>query len=140
MAHRFRGFAIILYAALLAGVMQACGGPSVVPLDALPSDSSQGENLAYSVATKAACGSLDKLDPAGTQGTWHFTCQKGATSYDIAVFGGDASRRSGLKALQDAGDPFVAKGYYAVTIAPSGASKDAAAGASPISSLLDPFR
>ena len=139
MAHQFRRYAVILCAALLVGATQACG-PSVVPLDTLPNNSSQAEDLAYSVATKASCGSLEGLDPAGTQGTWHFTCQRGAASYDIGVFGGDGSRQSGLKSLQDAGHPFVAKGYYAVTVVPSGSSKEEALGASPSPSLLDPFK
>lgn len=134
-----RRFAGILAVVLLIGVTQACG-PSEVPLDTLANDSSQAENLAYSVAINAGCGSFEDLDPAGTQGTWHFTCQRGATSFDIGVFGGDDSRRSGLKSLQDAGHPFLAKGYYAVTVVPSGSSKEEALGASPSPSLLDPFK
>jgi hypothetical protein len=139
MTRPFRRFAGILAAVLLVGVTQACG-PSVVPLDTVANISSQAENLAYSVASQAGCGSFEDLDPAGTQGTWHFTCQRGATSYDMVVFGGDDSRQSGLKSLQDAGHPFVAKGYYAVTILPSGSSKEEALGASLSPSLLDPFK
>jgi hypothetical protein len=139
MTRPFRRFAGILAAVLLVGVTQACG-PSVVPLDTLPNNSSKAENLAYSVAANAGCGSFEDLDPAGTQETWHFACQRSTTSYDIVVFGSDDSRRSGLKSLQDAGHPFVAKGYYAVTVAPSGSSKEEALGASPSPSLLDPFK
>lgn len=132
-------FAGILAPILLVGVTQACG-PSVVPLDTLAKDGSQAQNLAYSVASKAGCGSFEGLDAAGTQGTWHFTCQRSADVYDIEVFGSDDSRRSGVQSLQDAGEPFAAKGYYAVTVAPSGTSKDEALRASPSQTLLDPFK
>jgi hypothetical protein len=124
---------------LLVGVTQACG-PSVMPLDTLANSRSQAENLAYSVATKAGCGSFEDLDPAATQETWHFACQRSTDAYDIAVFGSDDSRRSGLQSLQGAGRPYLAKGYYAVTVALSGISKEAALRASPSQSLLDPFK
>jgi hypothetical protein len=133
---RFAGtFATVL----LVGATQACG-PSVVALDTLANDSSQAEKLAYSVASQAGCASFEGLDPAGTQATWHFTCQRSPAAYDIVVFGSEDSRRSGLKSLQDAGNPYVAKGYYAVTVAPSGTSKAEALRASPSQTLLDPFK
>lgn len=128
-----------LAAVLLVGVTQACG-PSVVAPDTLAANGSQAESLAYSVATRAGCGSLENLDPAVTREPWHFTCQTSTATYDIVVFGNDDSRRAGLKSLQDAGRPYAAKGYYAVTVAPSGASKEEALRASPSGTLLDPFR
>jgi hypothetical protein len=139
MTRPFRRFAGILAAVILVGVTQACG-PSVVALDTLAENPSQAENLAYSVATEAGCGSFEDLDPAGTQEMWHFSCQGSTAAYDIVVFGSDASRRSDLKALQDAGDPYVAKGYYAVTVAPSGTSKEEALRASPSQTSLEPFK
>lgn len=139
MTRPIRRFAGISLAVLLVGVTQACGA-SVVALDTLANDSSQAGNLAYYVATEAGCGSFEGLDPAGTQETWHFTCQRSTAAYDIVVFGSEDSRRSGLKSLQDAGHPYVAKGYYAVTVAPSGASKEEALRASPSQALLDPFK
>jgi hypothetical protein len=74
MTRPFRRFAGILAAVLLVGVIQGCG-PSVVPLNTLPNTRSEAENLAYSVATNASCGSFEDLDPAGTQETWHFTAR-----------------------------------------------------------------
>jgi len=139
MTRPFRRFAGILAAVLLVGLSQACG-PSVVPLNTLPNTRSEAENLAYSVATNASCGSFEDLDPAGTRETWHFTCQRSTTVYDIVVFGSDNSRRSGLQSLQDAGRSYAAKGYYGVAVAPSGTSKEEALGASPSQSLLDPFK
>ena len=139
MTRPFRRLAGTVAAVLLVGMTQACG-PSVVSLDTLANNGSQAENLAHSVATQAGCGSFEGLDLAGTRETWHFTCQMNTASYDIVVFGSDDSRRAGLKSLQDAGKPYAAKGYYAVTVAPSGASKEEALRASPSQTLLDPFR
>lgn len=127
----------VLASLILVGLTAGCG-PSTVPLDARPNSSSEAEDLAYSVATKAGCGSLEALDPAGTQLAWHFTCQRSTSSYDIAVFGSNDSRTSGLKSLQDAGQAYVARSYYAVTFAPSFPAKGGAA--SPSQSVLDPFR
>jgi len=124
---------------LFVGLTQACG-PSVVPLDTLASNSSQADNLASSVAGSAGCGSFEALGPASTQASWGFTCQMADASYDIVVFGSDDARRSGLKAFQDAGRPYVGKGYYAVTVALTGATKSEALRASPPASLLDRFR
>jgi len=139
MTRPFRRLAGILAAVLLVGVTQACG-PSVVALDILANNGSQAENLAYSVATQAGCGSFEGLDLAGTRETWHFTCQRSTVSYDIVVFGSDDARRAGLKSLLDASKPYAAKGYYAVIVAPSGASKEEALRASPSQTLLDPFK
>jgi hypothetical protein len=124
---------------LAMGMLAACG-PSIVPLDTRPRDSSQAEDLAYSVASKAGCGDFESLDPQGTEGIWHFACRIGAYSYDIVVFGSDELRESGLKSLKDSGRPYVAKDYYAVTVAPSGPSKSEALAASEPPSALDPFK
>lgn len=129
----------VLVGALVVLAAQACG-PSAVPLDTLPGNPSEAENLAYSVAENADCGTLEALDPAGQQEPWHFACQTSNASYDIVVFGSDTSRQSGLHSLQDKGSPYVAKDYYAVTIVPSGPSKQAVLEASPDPSLLDPFK
>jgi hypothetical protein len=102
-------------------VLQACG-PSIVPLDTLPRDGSQAESLAYSVASKAHCGDFETLSPAGTVGTWSYTCQIGAHSFDITVFGSDVARQSGLESVEESGRAYVAKDYYVVTVAPSGSS------------------
>lgn len=128
--------AIAMVAALAAA---SCAGPSIVPLDTKPTDSTQAENLGYSVASQAHCGNFESLDPAGTRGTWHYTCSIGDTSYDIVVFGSDPARQAGLVALGDIGAPFVAKDYYAVSVAPSGPSKSAAAASTADPSLLAPF-
>ena len=129
-----------MFAGLLGvGLIQACG-PSAVPLDTLANNSSQAENLASSIAGSAGCGSFEALGSAPTQDSWGFTCQTADATYDIVVFGSDDARRSGLKAFQDAGRPYVGKGYYAVTVALTGATKSEALRASPPASLLDRFR
>ncbi len=139
MTRPFRRSVGILAGVLLVGLIQACG-PSIVALDTRPNNSSQAENLAYSVASKANCGSLEALDPVGTREKWGFACQTSTTSYTIEVFGSDESRRSGLQSLRDGGQPYVAKGYYAVSVAPNAATKEEALRASPPPSLLDLFR
>jgi hypothetical protein len=130
-----RPVAIAMVAAFAAA---SCAGPSIVPLDTRPTDSTQAENLGYSVASGAHCGNFESLDPAGTHGTWHYTCSIGDTSYDMVVFGSDPARQAGLAALGDTGAPFVAKNYYAVSVAPSGPTK-AATAATAAPSLLAPF-
>jgi hypothetical protein len=139
MTRPWRRLAGIQAAVLLLGVTQACG-PSVVALDTLANSASRAENLAYSVATQADCGSFEGLDLVGTRETWRFTCQRSTVSYDIVVFGSDDARRAGLRSLLDAGMTYAAKGYYAVIVAPSGATKEEALRASPSQTLLDPFR
>ncbi len=91
------------------------------------------------MANGAHCGNFETLDLAGTEGTWHYACSIGDTGYDIVVFGSDSARQTGLAPLGNAGKPFVAKNYYAVTVAPSGPSKSAAAAATADPSLLAPF-
>jgi hypothetical protein len=129
--------AVCAIAAALA--VASCADPSIVSLDTKPADSTQAENLGYSVASGAHCGNFESLDPAGTQGTWHYTCNTGDTGYDIVVFDSDSARLTGLATLSDMGAPFVARSYYAVSVAPSGPSKSAAAGETAAPSLLAPF-
>jgi hypothetical protein len=131
-----RPFSVAIVAALAAA---SCARPSIVPLDIRPTDSTQAENLGYSVASEAHCGNFESLDLAGTQGTWRYTCSIGDTGYDIVVFGSDPARRAGLAALDETGAPFVARDYYAVSVAPSGPSKSAAAASTAGPSLLTPF-
>jgi hypothetical protein len=134
-----RGLPIVC-AIVAAVAVASCAGPSIVSLDTKPADGTQAENLGYSIASGAHCGNFETLDPAGTQETWHYACSIGDTGYDIVVFGSDEAKQTGLASLGDAGKPFVAKNYYAVTVSPSGPSKSAAAVATPNPSLLAPFK
>lgn len=68
MTRQIRRLAVVVIAAVLIGATQACGRAQV-PLDTLANTSALASDLAYSVASSAGCGSIEQLDPAGTQGT-----------------------------------------------------------------------
>jgi hypothetical protein len=132
MVDRFGRFGATVCLALLLSSVQGCG-PSNVPLDTLPYTRGQAGDLANSIASNASCENLEELDPAGTQGSWDFTCQRGDVTFDISIFGGDDARQAEVRQLAASGGLYVAKSYYAVTVAFPGAAGKTTP------TLLDPF-
>ena len=104
------------------------------PLTPCPTTGGKAGDLANAIASNASCENLEELDPAGTQGSWDFTCQRGDVTYDISIFGGDDARQAEVRQLAASGGLYVAKSYYAVTVAFPGAAGKTTP------TLLDPFR
>jgi hypothetical protein len=112
-----------------------------LPADTLATNESQAEDVAFSVASNARCGSFDSEQTYAFDGAWQFECNIGDVFYRIYVYSSDQVRTEGLAQLKADGRPYVAKAYYAVTAVASGATKDAVLTATPPpASIMDPFR
>jgi hypothetical protein len=112
-----------------------------LPPDTLPTNGSQAEDVAFSVASNAGCGNFDSGFPPFAPAAWVFGCSVGDVSYGIYVYGGDEARSEGLVELRANGRPFVAKAYYAVTVLRTETAKhDAFTATLPPDSIMDPFR
>lgn len=140
---RVLGVVLLFYATIIAlGVASESGwfhGP--LPPDTQPQNESQAEDVAFSVASNAGCGSFDSEQPHSAADTWRFDCIIGSVPYTIFVYGSDQARSLGTAGLQADGRPFVAKAYYAVTAIRSGVGKvEALTATAPPMSVMDPFR
>lgn len=112
-----------------------------LPPDTQPTSASQAEDVAFSVASNAGCGSFDNELPPVSAAAWVFECNIGDVPYGIYVYGGDEARSVGNAELRADGRPFVAKAYYAVTALRSETTKqDALTATPPPDSIMDPFR
>ena len=112
-----------------------------LPPDTLPTNASQAEDVAFSVASNAGCGDFDNELPPLSPATWVFDCSIGDVPYAIYVYGGDEARSSDLAELRADGRPFVAKAYYAVTALRTETTKhDAFTATPPPEAIMDPFR
>jgi hypothetical protein len=140
------GIVLLLVAAAFAvefvvGLSQSTWFHGKLPPDTLPTNASQAEDVAFSVASNAGCGNFDNELPPVSSTSWRFGCDIGDTPYAIYVYGGDQERAAGLAALRADGRPFVAKAYYAVTVLRSETTKrDAFTATPPPESIMDPFR
>ena len=137
------GIALLLFGGIPAvGVVsQSTWFHGKLPPDTLATNASQAEDVAFSIASNAGCGSFDGGFPPCSPAAWEFDCNIGDVPYGIYVYGGDEARLAGIAELRADGRPFVAKAYYAVTVLRSGMSKDEALTATaPPDSIMDPFK
>jgi len=112
-----------------------------LPADTLATNESQAEDVAFSVASNARCGSFDSEQTYAFDGAWQFECNIGDVFYRIYVYSSDQVRTEGLAQLKADGRPYVARAYYAVTAVASGATKEEVLTATPPpASIMDPFR
>jgi hypothetical protein len=135
----------VLVALFVAATLLIAGASGLfhgrLPPDTLATNEAQAEDVAYSVALNAHCGSFDSEQTYAFDGAWQFECNIGDVFYRIYVYSGDQVRSQGLAQLQADGRPYVAKAYYAVTAVPLGATKDQVLTATPPpASIMDPFR
>jgi hypothetical protein len=137
------GAVLLLYGVLLAvGVVANSGWfHGRLPPDTMPTNASQAEDVAFSVASNAGCGDFEGGFAPSSPAAWAFDCRIGDVPYGIYVYGGDEARSAGLAELRADGRPFVAKAYYAVTVLRSGPTKeDALTATPPPDPIMDPFR
>ena len=141
------GIALLLFGGVLAVLLvvavvsHSLWFHGKLPPDTLPTTASQAEDVAFSVASNAACGSFDNELPPVSPAAWQFGCSIGAVPYAIYVYGEDAVRSAGLAELRGDGRPFVAKAYYAVTVLRTETTKhDAFTATPPPEPIMDPFR
>jgi hypothetical protein len=125
---------------LVVGLSQSTWFHGKLPPDTLPTNASQAEDVAFSIATNAGCGNFDNELAPVSPTSWRFGCDIGNNTYVIYVYGGDRERATGLAALRADGRPFVAKAYYAVTAIPTARNNDPFPSGPPPDSVMDPFR
>ena len=137
------GIVLLVFGVLLvvAVVSHSLWFHGKLPPDTLPTNASQAEDVAFSVASNAGCGNFDNELPAVSSVSWRFGCDIGNVPYGIYVYGGDEARSAGLAELRADGRPFVAKAYYAVTALRADSSNhDLLTLTPPPESIMDPFR
>src|ERR1035437_5873147 len=125
---------------LVVGLSQSTWFHGKLPPDTLPSNASQAEDVAFSVASNSGCGNFDNELPPVSSTSWRFGCDIGNTSYAIYVYGGDPERAPGPSQLRADGRPFVARAYYAVTALLTARNNDPFPSGPPPDSIMDPFR
>lgn len=135
----------VLVALFVAAALLIAGANGMfhgrLPPDTLATNEAQAEDVAFSMASNAGCGSFNSEQTYAFDDAWQFECTIGDVFYRIYLYGGDQARSHGLAQLQADGRPYVAKAYYAVTAVPVSASKDAVLNATPPpASIMDPFR
>ena len=137
------GIVLLLFGAVLVVAVVSDSGwfHGKLPPDTLPTNASQAEDVAFSVASNAGCGSFDNYLPEESADSWQFECTIGNVPIEILVYGSDQARSQGLAQLQKEDRPYVAKAYYAVTtVVTEAAGKVFTAATPPPASILDPFR
>jgi hypothetical protein len=112
-----------------------------LPSDTLAKNPTQAEDVAYSIASNAGCGSFDNDLPEESADSWQYGCTIGNVLIVIHVYGSDQARSQGLSELQKEDRPYVAKAYYAVTtLVTEAAGQNLTPATPPPASVLDPFR
>ncbi len=88
----------------------------------MPTNTDTARQLAQTVASNGGCdsNSFEDYNFNRAKDTWVFTCDKQGMGFEVITYGSPDARSVGLKALDDRGQTYFAKHFYAVVAVGAG--------------------
>ena len=121
-----------MIALTLLGSAAACSA-SPIATDTVPRSVETARQLARTVASNGGCGGFEDYNFNRSADTWVFTCQTPGASFEIVAYGSQSARSEGLKTLDNSGNTYIARNFYAVAVVGSYGNSSADSALAPFS-------